>query len=99
MKSSWHGSKSTTSRKNPKSPVRETPGSSYGHELLLRVTQGGEFAAEHAPGVQAHGVVNPLWLLCGCVPVQHHCPTPIIICPRVTHGQPELIGVAGGIPV
>src|SRR5664279_5216468 len=28
MKSSWHGSKSTTSRKNPKSPVRETPGSS-----------------------------------------------------------------------
>src|SRR5664279_4633015 len=30
MKSSWHGSKSTTSRKNPKSPVRETPGSSPG---------------------------------------------------------------------
>src|SRR5664279_337093 len=30
MKSSWHGSKSTTSRKNPKSPVRETPGSSAG---------------------------------------------------------------------
>ena len=68
-------------------------------ELLLRVAQRGQAAAEHAPGVQAQGVVHPLRLRGGRVPVQHHGPAPVVVRPRVADRQAVLVGLPGGVPV
>jgi len=64
MKSSWHGSKSTTSRKNPKSPVRETPGSSD-----LAKALGGDTTAGNWGAVPAGDIVITALLYDGVVPV------------------------------
>ncbi len=75
------------------------PRCGHGHGLPLRVAQRGQPAAEHATGVQAECVVQPLQVGHGRVAVQHHRPAAVLLRPRVPDRQAVFIGLAGRLPV
>ena len=70
-----------------------------GDDLLLGVAQRRQLAAEHATGVQAHRVVDPLCLRRRGVPVEHHRLAAIFVRPGIANGQAELVGLAGRVAV
>ena len=63
-------------------------GGRHADHLPLRVAQRGQPAAEHASGVQAHGVVDPLRLRRRRVPVEHHRPTAVVPAQGSRTGSP-----------
>ena len=68
-------------------------------ELLLRVAQGGELAAEDAAGVDVDRAVEPLRLGDRRVAVDDHRRAPVFRRPVVAHRQAELVGLAGRLAV
>jgi hypothetical protein len=80
---------------------RLVPGLARGDvdDLALGVAQRGESAAEHAAGVQAQGVVDPLGLEHGGVPVDDRGLAAVVAGPGQAHRQPVLVGLAVGVPV
>src|SRR5207249_5412974 len=68
-------------------------------ELLLRVAECGERAAEHTARVDIDRVVEPLGLADGRVPVNDHCGTAVVSGPVQADGKPELVGLAGRVSV
>ncbi len=69
------------------------------HELLLRVAEGGEFAAENAAGVDVDRPVQPVGLRNRCMTIDDHRLTSVFRRPVEADGQAELVGLAGGFPV
>ena len=75
------------------------PGGRDRDELLLRVAQGRELAAEDAAGVDVDRAVEPLRLGDRRVAVDDHRLAPVFRRPVVADGQAELVGLAGGLAV
>ena len=69
------------------------------YELLLRVTQGGQFAAEHAAGVDVDRPVQPFRLGDGRVAVDDGRRPSVFRRPVVADRQAELVGLAGRLAV
>ena len=69
------------------------------HGLALGIAQRRQPAAEDAAGVEAEGVVHPFQFGRGRVAVGDQRPAAVLLRPRVAHGQPELVGLAGGVAV
>ena len=63
------------------------------------IAQRGQPATEHAAGVQAQGVVQPLRGRHRGVAVHHDGAAPVLGRPRVADRQAVLVGLAGGLPV
>ncbi len=68
-------------------------------QLALGIAQRGEPPAEDAAGVDAERVVLPDRVHHGRVAVDDRGPAAIVLRPRVPHGQPVLVGLAGGLAV
>ena len=68
-------------------------------QLLFRIPQRRQLPTEHASGVQTQGVVDPFRFRHRGVAVQHHRPATVVVRPRVSNRQPELVGLAGRIPI
>jgi hypothetical protein len=82
-------------------PGRGVPDPVRGHvdQLTLGVAQRGEPAAEHAAGVDAQGVVDPLRRERRGVPVDHRGRPAVVVGPGQPHRQPVLVGLAGRVAV
>ena len=63
------------------------------------ILERGETATEHAAGVHAQGVVQPLRGRHRGVAVHHDGAAPVLGRPRVADRQAVLVGLAGGLPV
>jgi hypothetical protein len=68
-------------------------------QLAFGVAQRGELATEHAAGVDADGVVDPLRFGDRGVAVDDDGGAPVVVGPWVADGEAELVGLAGGVPV
>ena len=68
-------------------------------ELLLRVAQGGELAAEDAAGVDVDRAVEPVRFGDRRVAVDDHRRAPVFRRPVVAHRQAELVRLAGRLAV
>ena len=66
-------------------------------QLLLRVAERGQLAAEDAAGVEADGVVQPLGIGDRRMAVHHHRLAPVVGRPVVANRKAELVGLAGGL--
>ena len=75
------------------------PGGGDRDELLLRVAQGRELAAEDAAGVDVDRAVEPLRLGDRRVAVDDHRLAPVLRRPVEADGQAELVGLAGRLAV
>lgn len=68
-------------------------------QFPLGPAQGGELAAEDGAGVEADGVVEPGGGGYRGVAVDHGGAAPVLLGPRVAHGQAEGVGLARGVAV
>ncbi len=71
----------------------------YVDQFALRPAQRGHPPAEHGARVEADGVVDPRGVRDRGVAVDHGRLAAVVLGPRVAHGQPELVGLARGLPV
>ncbi len=71
----------------------------YVDDLALRPAQRCHLPAEDGPGVQAEGVVHPGRGGHGRVAVDHRGTAAVLLGPRIAHGQAELVGLTGRVPV
>lgn len=68
-------------------------------DVALRVPQRRQLPAEDGPGVEAHGVVDPLRFQRRRVPVEDHRGPAVVARPRQPHRQAVLVGLAGRVAV
>ena len=69
------------------------------HQLTLGIAQGGQPPAEHAPGVDADGPVQPLRLGDGRVAVDDHRRAAVVLRPGITNGQAVFVRLPGRVAV
>ena len=69
------------------------------HQGPFGISESGQTATEHAAGVHAQGVVQPLRGRHRGVAVHHDGAAPVLGRPRVTDRQAVLVGLAGGLTV
>ena len=69
------------------------------NQLLLGITKGGEFSAEHAAGIDVDRAIQPFRLGDRRMAIHHHRLAAIFGRPVVTDGQAVFVGLSGGLSV